>query len=49
MSMGKRRPGARQRSMWVASADLPRSAGHPFYGRLNRVLNEAGFDALVEA
>ena len=47
--MGKRRPGARQRSMWVASADLPRSAGHPFYERLNRVLDEAGFDAFVEA
>ena len=47
--MGKRRRGARQRSMWVASADLPRSAGHPFYERLNRVLDEAGFDAFVEA
>ena len=49
MSMGNRRPGAGQRSMWVASADLPRSAGHPFYERLNRVLDEAGFDAFVEA
>ncbi len=35
--------------MWVASEDLPRSAGHPFYERLNRVLDEAGFDAFVEA
>ena len=34
--------------MWVASSDLPRSAGHPFYERLNRVLDEAGFDAFVE-
>ena len=34
--------------MWVADADLPRSAGHPFYERLNRVLDEAGFDAFVE-
>ena len=34
--------------MWVASSDLPRSAGHPFYQRLNRVLDEAGFDAFVE-
>ena len=24
--------------MWVASADLPRSGGHPFYERLNRVV-----------
>ena len=46
--MGKRRRRARQPSMWVANADLPRSAGHPFYARLNRVLDEAGFDAFVE-
>ena len=46
--MGKRRRRGRQPSMWVASSDLPRSAGHPFYQRLNRVLDEAGFDAFVE-
>ena len=40
--MGKRRRRARQRTMWVASADLPLSAGHPFYERLNRVLDAAG-------
>ena len=34
--------------MWVSSSDLPRSAGHPFYERLNRVLDAAGFDAFVE-
>ena len=48
MAMGKQRRRARQSSMWVATADLPRSAGHPFYERLNRVLDEAGFDAFVE-
>ena len=46
--MGKRRRRARQPSMWVASADLPRGGGHPFYERLNGVLDEAGFDAFVE-
>ena len=35
--------------MWVATADLPTSAGHPFYARLNRVLDDAGFDTFVEA
>ena len=35
--------------MWVATADLPKSAGHPFYARLNRVLDDAGFDTFVEA
>ena len=48
MAMSKRRRRGRQPSMWVASSDLPRSGGHPFYERLNRVLDEAGFDAFVE-
>ena len=48
MAMGKR-PAARQASpMWVDTADLPTSDGHPFFERLNRVLEEAGFDAFVE-
>ena len=46
--MGKRRRRARQKTMWVATADLPQSAGHPFYQRLNRLLDDAGFDAFVE-
>ena len=46
--MGKR-PAARQGSpLWVTTADLPTSAGHPFFERLNRVLEEGGFDAFVE-
>ena len=48
MAMGKR-PVARQGSpLWVTTADLPTNAGHPFFERLNRVLDEAGFDAFVE-
>ena len=46
--MGKRRRHARQATMRVATAALPMGAGHPFYARLNRVLDEAGFDAFVE-
>ena len=34
--------------MWVTTADLPTNAGHPFFERLNRVLEGAGFDAFVE-
>ena len=49
MAMGKRRRHARQKTMWVASTDLPQSAGHPFYERLHRVLDDASFDACVEA
>jgi hypothetical protein len=31
--------------MWVATQDLPRSAAHPFYTRLNQILDTADFDA----
>ena len=48
MAMGKR-PAARQASpMWVDTADLPTSDGHPYFERLNRVLADSGFDAIVE-
>ena len=46
--MGRVRDDGSQQSMWVATADLPQSAGHPFYERLNRILEAAGFDAFVE-
>ena len=35
--------------MWIPTSDLRRSAGHPFYERLNRVFDDADFDAFVEA
>ena len=47
--MGKRGRRARQASMWIPTSDLPRSAAHPFYERLNRLFDDAGFDAFVEA
>lgn len=34
--------------MFLATSELPRSPGHPFYQRLNRVLEEAGFDEFAE-
>jgi transposase len=48
MAMGKRRRRAKQASMWVATQDLPRSAAHPFYTRLNQILDTAAFDTYVE-
>lgn len=48
MAMGKRKRGPRQSTIWVATSDLPKTAGHPFYERLNRILDRAGFDAHVE-
>src|SRR6266581_999196 len=46
MAMGKRRKG--QESMWIAKSDLPTSPGHPFYQRVNELLDEAKFDVFVE-
>jgi hypothetical protein len=34
--------------MWVATNDLPRSAAHPFYTRLNQILDPGDFDGYVE-
>jgi transposase len=47
MAMGKRRK-RRQETMWVATSELPRSPGHPFYERLNLILESHGFDRFVE-
>ena len=46
--MGKRKRSGRQSTIWIASSDLPRTAAHPFYERLNRILDKAGFDGHVE-
>jgi transposase len=47
MAMGKRK--SAQAPMWVVATDLPVSPGHPFYTRLNTILDEAGFDRFAEA
>ena len=47
MSLGKRKH--EQQEAWVATTDLPKSPGHPFYQKLNQLLAEAGFDAWLEA
>lgn len=44
--MGKRT--SEQTPMWVAATELPVSPGHPFYVRLNEILDTAGFDRFVE-
>jgi transposase len=47
MSMGKRED--RQQPLWLGATELPRSAGHRFYEKLNELLREADFDRKVEA
>jgi transposase len=49
MAMGTRRGRQRQEELWVATATLARPASHPFYERLNRLLDECRFDEFVEA
>ena len=44
--MGTRDP--EQPPLWIATSDLPVSPGHPFYTRLNALLDADDFDAFVE-
>jgi IS5 family transposase len=46
MSMGKRKPV--QETLFITYDSLPRSEGHPFYTKLNELLEEAGFDRWLE-
>ncbi len=41
MAMGKRT--SEQAPLWVPTTDLPVSPGHPFYTRLNRILDFVAF------
>ncbi len=47
MSM-QRHSAEREQTLWIRTADLPSSPGHPFYERLNGILKEEGFDRYVE-
>ena len=46
MTMGKRR--RHQGELWVEATALAKGPGHPFYRRLNQILDEHGFDRFVE-
>jgi transposase len=48
MAMGRRRKRIRQEGLWTPTAALPVSASHPFYQRLNQILDEKKFDEYVE-
>ena len=48
MAMGRRNRRQRQKGLWVAAADLPHTAAHPFYHRFNKLLDEHGFDEFAE-
>jgi len=48
MSMGTRKERERQEDLWIAQRELATAPGHPFYRRLNELLEAEKFDEWVE-
>ena len=48
MAMGTRKQRERQEDIWIAHTELASAPGHPFYQRLNELLEAEGFDQFVE-
>lgn len=48
MSMGSQ-SSEHQETLWIETASLPRTSGHPFYEKLNKLLSGYGFDAMAES
>jgi hypothetical protein len=46
--MAMRREGELQGDLLMRGAEMPCLPGHMFYGHLQELLSEAGFDAFVE-
>jgi transposase len=49
MALGTRKQRERQESLWIAKQELPASAAHPFYARLNELLESEKFDEFAES
>ena len=49
MALGTRKQRERQESLWVAKQELPASVSHPFYERLNGLLDAEKFDTFAES
>ena len=48
MAMGTRKQREKQEDIWIAHTQLPSAPGHPFYQRLNELLEAEKFDEFVE-
>ena len=46
--MGTRKQREKQEDIWIAHTELASAPGHPFYERLNELLEGEGFDEFVE-
>jgi transposase len=49
MAMGTRKHRQRQEQLWVTHAELATGPGHPFYTRVNQLLDQEKFDEFAEA
>lgn len=47
--MGRQEDQQKQAPLWIAHTDLAAAPGHPFYEKLNELLDGEGFDTFVEA
>src|SRR6202795_1661268 len=48
MAMGTRRRRQRQERWWISHNELPKGPGHPFYKRVNELLETERFDEFAE-
>jgi transposase len=48
MAMGTRRRRQRQEQLWISHNELAKGPGHPFYQRMNELLEEEKFDEFAE-
>src|ERR1700684_395808 len=48
MAMGTRKQREKQEDIWIAHTELPSAPGHPFYQRLNELLEAEKFDEFGE-
>src|SRR5690348_13627435 len=48
MAMGTRKDRERQEPLWLSATEIRTPAAHPFYARLNELLESNGFDGFVE-
>jgi transposase len=46
MAMGKRK--AKQTDLWVSTSEIPKAASHPFYAKINEVLEQRNLDRRLE-
>ena len=49
MAMGTRKQREKQEGLWIAQQELASTPGHPFYQKLNELLEAERFDEFVDS